>query len=492
MHCCCKLQEKNSNNNNMYALCERLNFSYIFYSFVSKNTKFSSADPKPPGINYPILGSLPYLTKDPHKAITKYTGDEAMLSLWMGDYYTIVVSDPALVKEIWNKNFDIFSGRVLTPLGKILSGSGKNILTSDYENWKPIRSHVSTSFTKTKLKQLNNIVEDHTRQFVNCLKSFEKSGLPLEPNPYLKKFSMNIILMIVFSKQIPYEESVSEGVAAELISSIEDIFKQTSQGTVLNFLHIFAPVFYLMRNKVAANFNRCKNFIEEQIYKEKLKDFDPKNPKDLFEELMIEFNDTDTVLRIATDLLLGGTDTTSTTMHWFLWHMANYPEIQEKMYQEIVEASGKSTFVTNEYRPKTPYFLAVLKEIMRIKPTAPLGLNRRCDQDIVIGGYFIPKGTQMLTNQYGIMRNEKYFPKADQFLPERFMNDQTNDAWIPFGIGQRNCIGLNLAMDELYIGCTNILMNFKISSYNGKPIPDEEVFGVCLYPKEYQLRLESR
>ncbi|GAM21461.1 hypothetical protein SAMD00019534_046360 [Acytostelium subglobosum LB1] len=417
-----------------------------------------------------------------------------MVSIWMGDYYTVFVSDPALVKEIWYKNFANFANRRHQPIGRLLSGGYKNLLSSDYGFWKPLRAMVANTFTKTKLRSMSKIIDEQAQLFVKKMYEYHATGQPFTPTMFCKKYSMNIILMIVFSKHIPYEEDVSEGILGSLVEPIDDILRECSQGRVLFSLNAIAPLIeHFFSHKVLKSMKKIKSYVSA-MYEEKLVDLDRNNPKDLFEDIIVERDDMDTIAHVAMDLLLAGTDTSESTIEWIILYMCNYPELQEKVHAELSEIIGKGNFAVVADRPRTPYMTAFIKEVLRIKPLAPFGLNRTNAEECTIGGFFLPKNTQMLINIYAIHHDEKYWKDPEVFLPERFLDEKSinPDAWIPFGVGQRNCVGMNLAMDEIYVACANIFLNFKMESSTGKPIDDEEVFGLTIHPKKYSVNLIKR
>ena len=75
-------------------------------------------------------------------------------------------------------------------------------------------------------------------------------------------------------------------------------------------------------------------------------------------------------------------------------------------------------------------------------------------QDMELGGFHIPKGAIMITGQYSFQNNPKYWPDADKFMPERFLDQSVGDMtqWAPFGDGGRSCIGSKFAMEEAKVG----------------------------------------
>ncbi|GLV41778.1 Cytochrome P450 12a5 [Carabus blaptoides fortunei] len=160
----------------------------------------------------------------------------------------------------------------------------------------------------------------------------------------------------------------------------------------------------------------------------------------------------------ALDIITGGSDTTSRTMGNLLYRLAIHPDVQEKLREELRrEIPTKQTAVTKEKLDNLPYLRAVIKESMRHTPVI-LSLVRKISKDLVLSGYQIPKGTDILLEQIPLAWSEKYFTDSKQFKPERWMRSTESkglkhNAWVfhPFGFGARSCVGRRLASSELEI-----------------------------------------
>eukprot|EP01132_Coremiostelium_polycephalum_P003800 gene3800-4729_t len=449
----------------------------------------------------PILGNLNLLGKRPHVDLTNLSKQygNSILRFWMGDHYTLVVTDPHLVREIWVKNFDNFINRPHFPSMKLFSNNYRDLALGDEQYWRPNRAIVSAAFTRTKIKNLaTTIIENEGGFLCDSLKTFVSTGEPLYPRLYCKKYALNIVLKYIFSEEIPYTESVHEGNMDKLQGPIDQIFKAAGSARLDDFISIIAPFSYIYRRINGMRKRKVRNFVQE-IFEKHKSSLDRQNPKDLLDTILIESEeknwDPQISLSIAVDLILAGTDTSASTIEYFMLYMSNYPEIQNKAFTELEKVVGKGNKVNLSHRQSTPYLNAVMKEVMRMKPVAPLGLPRSCHSDITIDGIFIPKGAQLIQNIYGLLHSPDYWDRPNEFIPERFLtaDDQPeNIAFIPFGVGQRNCIGQSLAYEEIYIAISNILMNFEISSIDGKMIDDTELFGLTIKPKIFGIKKNWR
>lgn len=148
---------------------------------------------------------------------------------------------------------------------------------------------------------------------------------------------------------------------------------------------------------------------------------------------------------------LAGFDTTSTMLTFLTYELCVNPDIQQKLREEIIEThenlGGKR--ISYETLQKMKYLDQVVSESLRKWP--PVGIiDRLCVKDYLCeygdgAKFLIEKGVALWIPIYGLHHDPSYFPKPDQFDPERFSDDNRSDivpgSYLPFGIGPRNCIG---------------------------------------------------
>ncbi|KAG1855560.1 cytochrome P450 [Suillus subluteus] len=162
------------------------------------------------------------------------------------------------------------------------------------------------------------------------------------------------------------------------------------------------------------------------------------------------------------------TSTTSTLMIFAL-AMVLYPDIQRRAQGEIDSVVGGDRLPTFEDRASLPYVESVLRETWRWHPVAPLGIPHTTSNDDTYDGYFIPKGATVISNIWGISRDEKRYPDASSFIPERFLdvnNALTDDdpAEYAFGFGRRACPGRHAADASVWSAIVTMLATVEFSS----------------------------
>ncbi|KAK5584735.1 hypothetical protein RB653_006352 [Dictyostelium firmibasis] len=467
----------------------------IVHSGLKKYKKIHDKELKGP-FPIPILGNLHQLGKAPHHTLTdmhKLYGD--IFRVHFGDVYTVVVSDPNLIREMFIDNHETFMYRPLLPTFKFGSG-GYHGLSLSNERWERTRELVQNAMKRASIKKIYNILDDQVYELIKSMKVYQKSCEPFEIHLFAQRFTLSIMFKYIFDEDVSYDEDITKGKISGLVQPMEDIFKSLGSGKLGDFITVAQPFYYQWLKLTDKPFSTVNKFIHKR-YLEHLKTIDNNNPRDLMDILINEFsNDKDlipTILQTCLDMFLAGNDTTAASIIWFTLRMQEHPEIQMKAYNEIKEAVGNRDRVLLSDRPKTPYLNAIIKEGLRLNPVGPFGLPHRSSNDIIIGGghYFIPKDSQILINYRGLGFNEKYFENPSQYDPSRFLNKNNIDPYMPFGVGPRSCIGQSLAADEQYLAFSNILLNFNLKNI-GKPVSDHEEFGLTLKPNKFKVLLESR
>jgi cytochrome P450 len=149
-------------------------------------------------------------------------------------------------------------------------------------------------------------------------------------------------------------------------------------------------------------------------------------------------------------LLLAGHETTSNNLMWTTWFLARFPEWQFAILDELKEFGKKAQDLVREDLPKLKVLRSVLQESLRLMPPAPVIARNNIEEDI-IGGYYVPKDTTVVCQQWVTQRDERFWPDPLTYKPERFIDrvDKRDDySFFPFARGPRACIGEEMAMVE--------------------------------------------
>uniref|UniRef100_H3B3V3 Cytochrome P450 family 27 subfamily C member 1 n=1 Tax=Latimeria chalumnae TaxID=7897 RepID=H3B3V3_LATCH len=361
-----------------------------------------------------------------------------------------------------------------------LRGRATGLISAEGDQWLRMRSVLRQKVVKPKdaavfTGGINEVVADLIKR-VNFLRSQEADGETIcNVNDLFFKYAMEILACIQIGEFLNLVRANKCTTVSTIIGSI---------GNYREFLSILTSSFPIVH---CPNQTLCLGlFLDDSIGQihvdNKLKELQSK--LECGEEitgglltylLMSKELTVEEIYANTTEMLLAGVDTTSFTLSWTTYLLAKHPEVQQAVYEEIVNNLGTQQLPTAEDVSKLPLIRGVLKETLRLFPVLP-GNGRVTQEDMVIGGYLIPKGTQLALCHYTTSYDEDLFPSAKEFRPERWLRKDNLDrvdnfGSIPFGYGIRSCIGKRIAELEIHLSLIRLLQAFQIDvSSKTKPV----------------------
>jgi cytochrome P450 family 110 len=247
------------------------------------------------------------------------------------------------------------------------------------------------------------------------------------------------------------------------------------------FITAMMIVFPLLQRDLGAwspwgKFLRLKGQVDELIYaeiKERQENPDPSRTDIL--SLMMAARDeqgqpmTDVELRDELiTLLVAGHETTATSLTWALYWIHHTPQIRENILEEL-DNLGENPDPNEIFR--LPYLNAVCSETLRLYPVAMLALNRLVKSPLEVMGYQLEPGTLVLPCIYLTHHREDLYPDSKQFKPERFLERQfTTSEYLPFGGGNRRCIGMAFALFEMKLVLATVLSQWEMEMVDTEPV----------------------
>ena len=164
-------------------------------------------------------------------------------------------------------------------------------------------------------------------------------------------------------------------------------------------------------------------------------------------------------------LYLAGHETTSLTLSWTWYLLAQHQRVEEKLVSEWQQVLGGRTPTVDQLQ-QLPYTAAVIAESMRLLPPV-YAIGREAIGDLELGGYRVRRGYTVLMSQWVNHRDPEYFPEPEQFRPERWENGLAKRlpkfAYYPFGGGQRMCIGSTFASIETPIVLATVGQRYRFT-----------------------------
>ncbi|KFW02891.1 Cytochrome P450 2J2, partial [Eurypyga helias] len=459
----------------------------------------------PPGpVPLPIIGNLWLLDfKLRRETLAKFTTTYgSVYTLWMGQTPLVVLNGYKAVKDgIVTHSVEV-SGRPLTPFYRDMMGEKGIFLTSGH-TWKQQRRFGMTILRSLALgkNNLEHQIQTEARHLVDIFANTK--GAPFDPHTSIVQAIANIICAVVFGHRFASQDESFR----RLIKAVN--FVIYIQATVWGRMYDAFP--WLMQHlpgphqKAFAYNDFMHALVRKEVQThERQNAGDPQDLIDFYRAQIAKTKDdptstfnNDNMVQTVVDLLLGGTETTSTTLLWALLYMVQHPEIQEKVQREIEAVLEPSHLISYEDRKKLPYTNAVIHEALRYSNVTAVGVPRQCVRNTTVLGFHLQKGTLVLPNLHSVVYDSEHWATPWKFNPNHFLDADGNfvnkETFLPFSAGHRVCLGEQMARAELFIFFTNLLRAFTFRLPEGtKGINAGYTLGAILQPHPYQLRAVPR
>lgn len=446
------------------------------------STKKPSKDFPPGPRPLPLVGNLlDFAFKPPHMVFlelrNKY-GD--IFSVKIGQRWTVILNSLHATREALVKQPVNFAGRPDLYSFKLLSGDGKSIALSDYSiDWANNRKMIHASLR-------NLVTGDHTK-FEALILEFTPQvasaldltkGKPFNPKQLICHLVYSILGKICFGESFAFDDPM----LLEKMAAGQEFLESVGNGLPIDFFPSLAWIPFKRAEKLR---KLCElNFLDiHRAIDCHRKTFVPGKPRDFIDQMLdaqlaAKQNGEDTNISdevIATgiaDIHGGGTDTTIVTLYWSLALMVQFPHVQDKIAQLADEVIGRERLPTLADREKLPYIVAAVHEVLRYSTKLPMSVPHSTTQDCKLDGYFIPKGTMVMTNLWAIHRDEEHWEQPYSFRPEHFLDETGTvrkhpEGFVPFSTGRRVCIGESMVKAELFLLFTWLFQHFKFSKVSG-------------------------
>ncbi|TRY57094.1 hypothetical protein DNTS_023975, partial [Danionella cerebrum] len=423
----------------------------------------------------PILGNVftDVNYKSVDQLIEKYGN---IFSVRNGSDKVVYVSGFKMVKDVLITQGETFTDRPVSPLFDSLY-QGRGLSFNNGYSWRK-----QQQFSMSHLKNFGEgrkTLEEHIQRecYILCGVLKEEQSRPFDPLFKINNAVANVIGFLVFGQRYDYDNVDFQKRLQMSAESLYDAFPSLMK---------WVPGSH---QTVLSNYQTLANFLKEKVDQHRA-DWDSNNPRDFIDAYLTEAekrkNDTeagfsvDSLVWCMVDLFEGGTETTTNTLRWALLYLIKYPEIQEKLREEVDEVIGSRPPLLSD-KANMHYMNAFFHEVLRKSNLVPLNMARVTRKDTTLGGYFIPKGTVIITNLTSVLYDQHEWETPDTFNPGHFLNSEGHfskrNAFFAFSAGKRQCPGEYLAHMEFFLVMCMLLQSFIFSPPEGEE-PSLEIMAL--------------
>ena len=428
-----------------------------------------------------------------------------------GSTLVLSIADPDMAREILIKQFDIFQ------LRKVLFDNTKDPYAGMFitvgQKWKRVRGISSPTFSGKKMKMMLPLVQRSIEKLMRRFEDRSSKNEDFDISEDLKCLTLDVIASTVFS----YDTDIFNTERNIFLQKLNQVFNNLNPEKMSPWrkLRIAILISFPSLQKLVSKFwpdfgglpkewflELAKRMItERQSSGEVRPDYiqlmlnllqnpqhesesEPQTDVDLSEDEMNGNVGKDKFLTMEemqaqTFLFLAaGYETTATTLSWIVYYLSLYPDVQSKLQNEVDEYfpihSQDNSYETVQ---KMSYLDMVFCEVSRLASIAQNAVQRMCNQTTKVGNVIVPKGAKVMINVSNIHRNtDLWGPEpVDQMVPERFTPERKGArhpmAYLPFGAGPRNCIGMRFAIMESKMALISLLQRYNVHRCNKTQVP---------------------
>jgi len=453
--------------------------------------------------------------------------DEPFFGWFLFGKPTLAINDAEIIKMMQVKDFDAFVDRMDAGLMNMIFSGGdmdqlwaKQLTSITGDEWKAVRSAFTPIFTSGKMKGMFKFIKHVSGYLVDEMNTKAENGDEFELKDVFGKFSIDALASSAFgvdgqsftNKDSPFVKNAAiifgQSMWDFLVISLKFV---PGVGHLMNYfeMNTFKPKesrFFVniirktieerKASKVRKNdlvdlmldcikqedeeASEDDSGIDDQDHEQYDQDMKLKDIKKGKHNL-----DESTVIATALVLLTAGYDTTGMTLSYVAYEMANNPDVQKKLQEEIDEAFEEAGGKMPDYNviQSLPYLDMVINETLRVHP--PVGTNTRT---VTKDSYTIP-GTNLTLKRNDLVswharhlhRDPKHWEKPDEFYPEHFSKEAKASrnpyAFQAFGQGPRACIGMRFALLEAKVAVLDTFRNVSLMPGTKTKLPLELDFN---------------
>ncbi|KAK7288538.1 hypothetical protein RIF29_01999 [Crotalaria pallida] len=458
--------------------------AYVFFTFFlflfalfkvvmkrSKSNKFTTyLPPGPP--KFPLIGNLHhfFVRSTPHHTLRNLALKYGPLMLLkLGEISYIIVSSPDVAKEILKTHDSIFSNRPLMVISKLAYNATDIAFSPHGGYWSQLRKICTIELLSAKRVQtFRSIREEEVSKLIETICSSSEGSIV---NLSEKIFSVTygITARAAFGMKSKHQK--------EFISIVEEAI-QIAGGLCIADLYPSIRVlqkFSFMKAKLEKMRRKIDRILANIIdeHRNRKRSHNAASHEDLVDVLLnfqqqkdLEYPLTDDNIKaVILDVFTAGSETSSTVVEWAMSEMVKNPKVMKEAQAEVRRVYNLKGYVDETDIHQLTYLKCVIKETFRLHPPTPLLLPRESKVSCEINGYEIPAKTRVLINAWAIGRDQRNWPEAECFRPERFVHSSIDFKGqdfelIPFGSGRRICPGILFAIADIELPLAQLIYHF--------------------------------
>lgn len=362
---------------------------------------------------------------------------------------------------------------------------GESVLVSEGDTWQRQRRMLMPAFTPKRVAGYAGLMVDAARVALDHAIPAGQAQGEIRVDDLWTDVTMDVILRTLFSESAQ-SDARAAAVATQVLSAAA--FREL-------FLPFTPPDWLPLPGKAAKRraLRDLRGLIQRHI-DARTADGDAFTERNDLLHMLLILRDETTGESLSTQEIFdqcmvsfqAGHETSATTLLWWSLLMASHPDAAQRAQAEVDQVLGTSV-PTAQDMTRLPWLTATLKEALRLYPPVSALMSRRVVTPFTLDGYTVPRGAVLRVTPWVLHRDERWFPQATRFLPERFLDDAPSPpkgAFMPFGTGPRVCIGQHFAMLEMTLLSAMLLQRYTLAPTDTSPDAYAPRMHVTLRPQQ--------
>lgn len=335
---------------------------------------------------------------------------------------------------------------------------GDNVFTGDGDFWKRSRKLMSPAFHSQRIGAYADLMVDHS---VKLAESWQ-AGQRIVAADAMMGLTMSIVTQALFNIDLSSQRAGA---------AFDALFEVVNERIRRQGAFQLPSVFYRKEQRAVADATHTIEATLNQLIAQRRSGAQIEDTGDLLSMLLIAADEeggmSDAQLRHELMTLFGaGYETTAVTLTWAWGLLAQHPEVEARLVDEIQRALPDGRRATLADLAQMPYSERVVKETLRLYPTS-VGISRDAVEDVDLGGgRVVRKGRQVLLSQWALHHDPRWWDDPLTFNPDRFSAEYEDSiekyAYLPFSTGPRVCIGSQFALMEARLALITILQRWRL------------------------------
>ncbi|KAM6202164.1 thromboxane-A synthase [Rhynchocyon petersi] len=443
---------------------------------------------------------------------------------YLGRRMFIVISEPAMIRQVLVENFSNFNNRAASGLeSKPVAAS---VLFLRDKRWEEVRGVLTSAFGPETLKEVIPLINHACDLLLKYLKACADSGAAFDIQRYYSCYTTDLVASVAFGTPLDSQVTPEHPFVTHCKRFFQFSVPRPFLALLVSFPSLMVPLARILPNKEREELDDYFNQLIRSVAASRDPQAAGQRRKDFLQVMLdarhsmssvgVESFDTvqqvfslaqcpvpppqphepqapskpltmDEIVGQAFLFLIAGYEIVTSTLSFATYLLATHPDCQEKLLREVdsfCEAHGIPEDCS--LQEDLPYLDMVIAETLRLYPPA-FRFTREAAKDCQILGQHIPAGTVVEMAVGALHRDPEHWPQPEVFNPERFTaqarQQQRPFTYLPFGAGPRSCLGVRLGLLEVKLTLLRLLRAFRFQACAETQVPLQLESKSALAPK---------